>query len=85
MTPDEERTREEVAQRIERRADRYRNAGDEEGARRAEEVASQARAARTLAQALAVEAGLGAAGESPGIFGRFWRLLTGARDVSDDS
>ncbi len=46
---------EEVAERVERFADRFRNADDEEGAEIAEQYAAEIRNAKTLQDAYAVE------------------------------
>ncbi len=75
--------RREIAERLGRRADLYRNAGDQERARLAEDAAAQALSAPSLEDAGAIEASVGA--PRRGFLGRLWdRLRRGGGD-SDDS
>lgn len=83
MSLDEER--EEIGQRLERRADRFRNAGDEAAAAAAEGAAARVRQAATLAAALAIEAGLAASAPAGGFWQRLWGTLTGRGEPRDDS
>jgi len=81
MSSDDD-AREEIAQRLERQADRYRNASREAEAQEAEEAAAGVRGAASLADAQSIEAALGASRET-GFFKRWWRRLTGGRRSSD--
>ena len=71
MTPEEAHQREEIATRLERRSDLYRNSGDEGRAGEVDLQAHAVRAAATLDEARALEAGSDPTASSPG----FWRRL----------
>ncbi len=84
MTPEEAHQREEIATRLERRSDLYRNAGDEGRAGEADLLARAVRAAATLDEARALEAGSDPTASPPGFWRRLWdRLRSGRR--TDDS
>ena len=71
MTPEEAHQREEIATRLERRSDLYRNAGNDLPGPPLDLQAHAVRAAATLDEARALEAGSDPTASPPG----FWRRL----------
>jgi hypothetical protein len=71
MSPHDAQQREAIAERLERRGDRYRNAGDDSRADAADLLARAARAAPTVEDARALESGADPTARPPG----FWRRL----------
>jgi hypothetical protein len=76
--------RQEIADRLGRRADLYRNAGDLERASRAEDAAGQVLAAASPDEAGRIEASVNA--PKRGLWRRFWDRMRGSDDdYGDDS
>jgi hypothetical protein len=83
MPPGDEDALEEIALRLERRADHYQNAGDQARAGQLRDAAGSVRGASSLVEARAIEADsqLGTPRRSP--WRRFWDgIFGGPRDDS---
>ena len=80
----DEDLREEIARRLERRADHYSNAGDLDRAQGFRDAAESARGADSLDAAQGIEQSALAAGQKPNFWGRLWSRLRGG-SPSDDS